>query len=135
MPGIKETQKGATDCTGSAARRNDLKFVTVSGKVVTFPDQERAVQPEELDALGAMLDEVIAGSKYDGLSVRAALMEYLLKIRNRSRKIRSLRLSRVQEDIDNRAGKRNIVLKARQLGITTYVAARFFVHTITRAGP
>ena len=33
-----------------------------------------------------------------------------------------------------RCSKRNIVLKARQLGITTYVAARFFDHTITHPG-
>jgi len=31
-------------------------------------------------------------------------------------------------------GSRNIVLKARQVGITTYIAARFFVQTITQPG-
>ena len=30
--------------------------------------------------------------------------------------------------------KQNVVLKARQVGITTYIAARFFVQTITRPG-
>ena len=30
--------------------------------------------------------------------------------------------------------KRNVVLKARQVGITTYIAARFFIQTITRPG-
>src|SRR5262249_32317560 len=30
--------------------------------------------------------------------------------------------------------KRNVVLKARQLGITTYIAARYFIQTITRPG-
>ena len=31
-------------------------------------------------------------------------------------------------------GKRNIVLKARQMGLTTWAAARFFLKTITRPG-
>ena len=43
-------------------------------------------------------------------------------------------LTRAQQEYEGRCGKKNIVLKARQLGITTYVAARFFVHTITRRG-
>ena len=33
-----------------------------------------------------------------------------------------------------RRGRRNIVLKARQLGLTTWTAARFFLRTITRPG-
>ncbi len=32
------------------------------------------------------------------------------------------------------AGERNIVLKARQMGLTTWVAARFFLKTITQPG-
>jgi len=32
------------------------------------------------------------------------------------------------------AGEQNIVLKARQMGLTTWVAARFFLKTITRPG-
>jgi len=39
-----------------------------------------------------------------------------------------------QWEFEQHCGKRNIVLKARQLGITTWVAARFFIHTITRPG-
>ena len=30
--------------------------------------------------------------------------------------------------------RQNVVLKARQVGITTYIAARFFVQTITQPG-
>jgi hypothetical protein len=36
--------------------------------------------------------------------------------------------------MERTSGSRNIVLKARQLGITTYVAARFFLNCITREG-
>jgi hypothetical protein len=45
-----------------------------------------------------------------------------------------MRLNRVQQAYSRLCSKRNIVLKARQLGITTYVAARFFVQTITQPG-
>ena len=40
----------------------------------------------------------------------------------------------MQRDYSRRCGKQNIVLKARQLGITTYIAARFFMQTITQRG-
>lgn len=43
-------------------------------------------------------------------------------------------LNRAQREYSRRCGKQNIVLKARQVGITTYIAARFFVETITRPG-
>jgi hypothetical protein len=42
--------------------------------------------------------------------------------------------NRAQREYAGCCTRRNIVLKARQLGITTYVAARFFVQTITRPG-
>jgi hypothetical protein len=43
-------------------------------------------------------------------------------------------MNRAQREYASKCTKRNIVLKARQLGITTYVAARFFLDTITRPG-
>ena len=42
--------------------------------------------------------------------------------------------NRAQQEYSRRCTKRNIVLKARQLGITTYVAARFFIQTIAQPG-
>src|SRR6201997_3736582 len=59
--------------------------------------------------------------------------EYL-KIRPRDGKSAPLQLNRAQREYSGRCTKRNIVLKARQVGITTYVAARFFMQTITRPG-
>ncbi len=35
---------------------------------------------------------------------------------------------------ERRRGQRNIVLKARQMGLTTWAAARFFLKTITQPG-
>ena len=44
------------------------------------------------------------------------------------------RLNRAQREYSRQCTKQNVVLKARQVGITTYIAARFFVQTITRRG-
>ncbi len=58
----------------------------------------------------------------------------MLKIRDKRGHLMALRLNRAQRDLEQSSGQRNIVLKARQLGVTTYVAARFFVSCITREG-
>jgi hypothetical protein len=61
-----------------------------------------------------------------------------LKIRTKLGDLKSLGMNSVQEAYsracDDHKSKRNIVLKARQVGMTTYIAARFFVQTITRPG-
>jgi hypothetical protein len=67
-------------------------------------------------------------------SVRDVLIEEMMKIRPKEGGIRCLRMNRAQRQYSQDCGKRNIVLKARQVGITTYIAARFFVQTITRPG-
>jgi hypothetical protein len=68
------------------------------------------------------------------LSWREYLMWALLKIRSKSGELRPFALNRAQRDLERRSLKRNIVLKARQLGVTTYVAGRFFINSITREG-
>ena len=37
-------------------------------------------------------------------------------------------------EFERRRGRHNIVLKARQMGMTTWAAARFFLRTITQPG-
>lgn len=69
-----------------------------------------------------------------GENIREALMRTLLRIRDKHGNLAPLTLNRVQRDYEKHCGKKNIVLKARQLGITTYVAARFFLRTITQPG-
>lgn len=64
---------------------------------------------------------------------RDIFIERQLRIRTKTRGTRFL-LNRAQREYSRRATRRNIVLKARQLGITTYIAARFFVQTIARRG-
>ena len=58
----------------------------------------------------------------------------LLKVRDREGIERSLTANKVQKEFEQKRGRRNIVLKARQMGITTWVAARFFLKTITAKG-
>jgi hypothetical protein len=60
--------------------------------------------------------------------------ETLLKVRDRSGALRPLVANVAQRSFEARRGASNIVLKARQMGMTTWVAARFFLRTITRPG-
>ncbi len=69
-----------------------------------------------------------------GETARDVLIRGLLKIRVKKGGVHYLKMNRAQREYSQRCGKHNIVLKARQLGITTYVAARFFIQTITRPG-
>jgi len=67
-----------------------------------------------------------------------AWIEEKLKIRTKRGRPVLFRLNPVQREysrvcVDKRY-RQNIVLKARQMGITSYIAARFFVQTITRKG-
>ena len=67
-------------------------------------------------------------------TVRDLLMYDYLKIRDKNRRLLPLLANRAQREYERRRRQRNVVLKARQLGITTYVAARFFLQTITHPG-
>jgi hypothetical protein len=58
----------------------------------------------------------------------------LLKVRDREGVERPLQANAVQREFERRRGQRNIVLKARQMGVTTWIAARFFLKTITASG-
>lgn len=62
------------------------------------------------------------------------LAELLLRVRDRAGQVRPLRANAAQRAFEARRGRQNIVLKARQMGITTWVAGRFFLRTITRPG-
>jgi hypothetical protein len=63
-----------------------------------------------------------------------AIAEELLKVRDREGVERPLRPNEVQKQFEHNRSKQNIVLKARQMGVTTWVAARFFLKTITACG-
>ena len=65
-------------------------------------------------------------------------LEQHLKIRTKVGEVSPMTLNlaqmRYSYDCAQRASKKNIVLKARQVGMTSYIAARFFVQTVTRPG-
>jgi hypothetical protein len=64
--------------------------------------------------------------------IRAA--EDFLKVRDREGVERPLQANAVQRMFERECGRENIVLKARQMGLTTWVAGRFFLKTITARG-
>jgi hypothetical protein len=81
-----------------------------------------------LQQFGPFLDERLGEGRVRDL------LTGVLNIRPKEGGIKRLRLNRAQREYSERCSRQNIVLKARQLGITTYVAARFFAQTITRPG-
>jgi hypothetical protein len=58
----------------------------------------------------------------------------MLKVRDRKGKMVRLRANLAQREYEARRGRQNIVLKARQMGMTTWAAGRFFLRTITHPG-
>ncbi len=69
-----------------------------------------------------------------GRTVMMELAEKLLRVRTREGRTAPLKPNAAQLSFERRRGERNIVLKARQMGLTTWAAARFFLRTITRPG-
>ncbi|HTP59782.1 MAG TPA: terminase, partial [Spirochaetia bacterium] len=87
---------------------------------------------EELERLGKILD--YRPARLRGKTVAMALAERLLLVRTREGLPAPLRANAAQRAFERRRGERNIVLKARQMGMTTWAAARFFLKTITQPG-
>jgi hypothetical protein len=63
-----------------------------------------------------------------------SILPFSLQIRERSGNLTFLRPNAAQQQYARLRTNRNIILKARQLGMTTYIAARFFLSTILRPG-
>jgi len=85
-----------------------------------------------LRRLGQILDK--RPSRLRGRTVGMVLAERLLLVRTREGWTAPLRANKTQQAFELRRGKRNIVLKARQMGLTTWTAARFFLKTVTQPG-
>ncbi len=62
------------------------------------------------------------------------VVQAMLLVRDKEGLERPLKANAVQRAFEQGRGQRNIVLKARQMGITTWVAGRFFLKTITARG-
>jgi hypothetical protein len=85
-----------------------------------------------LEELGGMLD--LRPARLRGRTMGMKLAEHLLLVRSRDGRPGRLKANAAQMVFEQRRGRRNIVLKARQMGMTTWAAARFFLRTITRPG-
>jgi hypothetical protein len=101
------------------------------------PELACRIQPEKLDRedlerWGKILDQ--RPKSLQGRTAGMALAERLLVVRTRAGVPRLLQANAAQEAFELRRGQQNIVLKARQMGLTTWVAARFFLKTITQPG-
>jgi hypothetical protein len=99
------------------------------GESVLYPEE---LDAEELARFGRILDQRPGSLR--GRTVGVALVEQLLKVRTREGWTRPLVANAVQRAFELRRGEKNIVLKARQMGLTTWAAARFFLKTITQPG-
>jgi hypothetical protein len=87
---------------------------------------------ETLLAFGRTIEEQAFTTGGDGLTTWLA--RELLKVRDKEGKHRALVANSAQVRYERERGRHNIVLKARQMGITTWVAGRFFLKTITAHG-
>jgi hypothetical protein len=86
----------------------------------------------ELELLGKMLDR--QPERLAGKSTAVFLAESLLRVRGKDGRLHPLTANAVQREFERRRGVGNIVLKARQMGLTTWVAGRFLLKTITQPG-
>lgn len=84
---------------------------------------------EELLFLGEHLHAPFRGARLEDWLIAA-----LLRIRDKAGRLVRLRPNKAQREYSRTCGRRNIVLKARQMGMSTWIAARFFLATITRRG-
>lgn len=96
-----------------------------------FPTPEE-LDGEELQRFGKIIDHRPASLR--GQTVCMALASQMLRVRTRDGKSESLRANAVQREFERRRGQRNIVLKARQMGLTTWAAGRFFLKTVLQPG-
>ena len=91
-----------------------------------------ALNAAELLSFGQTLDHRPA--QFHGRSGAIELAKKLLRVRTRSGVTEPLCANTVQKLFEAQRGTQNIVLKARQMGLTTWAAARFFLKTITQPG-
>ncbi len=108
-----------------------------STQALAMVNGEDLLLPGDLDAkelvhYGRILDKRPASLHGD--SVGMWLATQLLKVRDRAGSMAPLRANAAQRAFEEKRGEKNIVLKARQMGLTTWAAARFFLKTITRPG-
>ena len=135
-PSIGATSSGQKRRTKAHKQRLG-ESVTGTTEEGTAVAEEWGLSPEELDReelerFGRILD--VRPMSLRGRTVGMALAEHLLRVRTREGWTAPLKANAAQRAFEQWRGERNIVLKARQMGLTTWAAARFFLKTITRPG-
>ncbi|HZZ39457.1 MAG TPA: terminase [Acidobacteriaceae bacterium] len=85
---------------------------------------------------GTQEDLVRLGAQYldAGPELARALTEKVLRIRNRLGTCIPLTANKAQQQYQIQRGQKNIVLKARQMGVTTWIAGQFFLKTLIHPG-
>lgn len=92
----------------------------------------RLTDRERLVWMGEHLD--YRSEDFDGDTLGMWLTRVLLRVRDRNGSMVPLKANSVQRLYERRRSRKNIVLKARQMGISTWVAGRFLLKTITQPG-
>ena len=118
-------------CQMRPGRRTDegVRAYTVRGgehpkrcwNASTLQDSSISTDFQLVEQFGPRLD-----SRANDETLRDLLIRKLLRIRVKKGGIHFLKLNRAQQEYSRKCSQRNIVLKARQVGITTYIAAQFF---------
>jgi hypothetical protein len=118
------------------AKSHDNSRANEQGTVGGFAMSDDGYSLEQLLEFGKKFDRPHDGpcGEPGGEIVSTWLAQDLLKIRDREGRESPLVANAVQTEFARRRGPQNIVVKARQMGLTTWIAGRFFLKTITARG-
>ncbi len=105
-------------------------FVALEGATASGPG--RRSDRKRLYWMGERLDSI--SPELNGDTLAMWLSRVLLQVRDRKGNAVPLEANAAQRAYEKRRGKRNIILKARQMGMSTWIAGRFFLKTITQPG-
>ncbi len=99
------------------------------------PKKTRKRYPSDMDCLlaaarGLNLQPRSAGDDAPSITIPAMM----LRVRDRQGADRFLQANPAQAAFEMDRGQRNIILKARQMGVTTWIAGRFFLKTVMNPG-
>jgi hypothetical protein len=125
---------------GTFDKRPDAMFAQSRPRQLPRSSSRRAASAAtdvfaEVDAGGELERLLRTGTKREatrGASMAAAAN--LLKVRDRHGQLCALVANDAQRAFEAARGRQNIVLKARQMGMTTWIAGRFFLRTIAARG-
>lgn len=125
-------RQGARERLIGSGQRGRVELRASAGADENGPVGRARNDRERLLWLGERLD--CYSPELANNTIAVWLADVLLRVRDRSGKLVPLVANAAQKAYEQRRGRTNIVLKARQMGISTWVSGRFFLKTITRPG-